>query len=182
MLYGNRWPLLLGPIVLAVLGAYPLLKRFTQLCHYYLGMCLALAPACAWIAIRGEVTLPPILMAAAVMLWTAGFDIIYACQDYESDRATGVFSVPAKVGVAAALWIARLTHAACVAALVWLGLAVPQFGTIYFVAVAIAVVLLLVEHSLVGPRDLSKVNVAFFTINGVISLVVGAMGIADVYV
>jgi 4-hydroxybenzoate polyprenyltransferase len=179
--YGNRWPLLLGPLVLVVLGAYPLIKRFSELCHYYLGFCLALAPVCAWVAIRGEIATPPVLMFAAVCFWTAGFDIIYACQDFESDRATGTFSVPARVGVGAALWIARVTHLLCLAALLALGGVTPQFGWIYATAVTIAAALLLIEHSLVRRDDLSKVNLAFFTINGVISLVIGTLGIVDVF-
>lgn len=179
--YGNRLPLALGPLVLALLGAYPLLKRFSELCHYYLGLCLALAPVCAWVAIRGDLALPPLLMFAAVLFWTAGFDVIYACQDYQSDRSTGVFSVPARFGIGAALWIARATHALCVAALVAMGMVVPQFGWIYAIAVAVAVALLAVEHGLVRADDLSKVNVAFFTINGVISLLIGSLGIADVF-
>lgn len=179
--YGNRLPLLLSPLVLVALGAYPLLKRFTTICHFYLGACLALAPVCAWIAIRGEIAAPPLIMALAVLLWTAGFDIIYACQDFASDRSTGVFSVPSAIGIGPALWVARGTHTLCVAALIWLARAVPQFQWIYLGAVAIAVTLLVVEHSLVSKDDLSKVNLAFFTINGVISLVIGAMGIADLY-
>src|SRR4051812_45262199 len=108
--YSNWLPLILSIPVLAFLASYPLLKRFTRLCHYYLGTALALAPVCAWIAIAGTIALPPLLMALAVLSWTAGFDIIYACQDYQSDLETGVISVPAKVGIAKALWIARLTH------------------------------------------------------------------------
>ena len=179
--YGNRWPLVLGPVVLLMLGAYPLIKRFSELCHYYLGFCLALAPVCAWVAIRGEIATPPVLMFAAVLFWTAGFDIIYACQDFESDRATGTFSVPARVGVGAALWIARITHLLCLAALLALGEVTPQFGWIYSTAVAIAAALLMIEHGLVRRDDLSKVNLAFFTINGVISLVIGTLGIIDVF-
>src|SRR3954468_366395 len=92
--YGNRWPLLLSVPVLAFLSAYPLLKRFTRLCHYYLGACLAIAPLCAWVAIHGSIDPPPFWMFGAVLLWTAGFDIIYACQDYQIDVAAGLFSVP----------------------------------------------------------------------------------------
>ena len=109
-IYNNRWPLILSLPVLLFLAAYPLLKRFTRLCHYYLGAALALAPVCAWIAIRGDVALTPLLMAGAVLTWTAGFDIIYACQDYASDVEHGVFSVPSKFGIGAALWISRGTH------------------------------------------------------------------------
>jgi 4-hydroxybenzoate polyprenyltransferase len=110
VLYRNPWPLWLSVPVLAFLCAYPLLKRFTRLCHYYLGMALGLAPVCAWIAVRGVLAPPPLWMAGAVLCWTAGFDIIYACQDYESDVAGGVFSVPARLGIRRALWVARFTH------------------------------------------------------------------------
>ena len=182
-LYGNPWPALLGPPVLLFLSAYPFLKRFTRWCHYYLGAALALAPLCAWVAIRGSVDAPPLWMAGAVLCWTAGFDIIYACQDYASDVATGVFSVPAKLGVARALWVARLTHAVAAGMLVMLGLSAgPPLGTLYFVGVGLAVALLVVEHAIVKPNDLSKVGLAFFTVNGIISLVLGTLGIVDVYV
>jgi 4-hydroxybenzoate polyprenyltransferase len=120
-------------------------------------------------------------MAAAVLCWTAGFDIIYACQDYESDRQSGVFSIPAKFGIAGALWIARLTHAACVGLLALLAYTVPEFSVLFWIAIAIAAALLIVEHLIVKPNDLSKVGLAFFTFNGVIALVIGALGIADVY-
>lgn len=180
MWFDNPWPLIFSVPVLAFISAYPLLKRFTRLCHYYLGAALALAPVCAWVAVAGTVELPALLMAAAVLLWTAGFDIIYACQDYESDVAGGIFSVPARIGIARALWVSRLTHAACVVMLIWLGGSVESLGWIYFVGVAAAVGLLIIEHSLVRADDLSKVGLAFFTMNGVISLVLGTLGIIDV--
>jgi 4-hydroxybenzoate polyprenyltransferase len=182
LLYGNVWPVALALPVLLFLSAYPLLKRFTRLCHYYLGAALALAPVCAWVAIAGTLAPPPLWMAAAVLCWTAGFDILYACQDYESDCATGVFSVPARLGIAQALWVARLTHVVCVTMLVALGLSSPMLGTLYFIGVGIATLLLIVEHSLVRPNDLSKVGLAFFAVNGIISLLLGALGIADVFV
>jgi len=178
--YNNIYPIALALPVLAFLTAYPLLKRFTRLCHYYLGAALALAPVCAWVAISGQLNLPPLIMAAAVLLWTAGFDIIYACQDYDSDRATGVHSVPAKLGIPRALWVARITHAACAALLVTLGLVSPTLSTFYFAGVAIAIALLIVEHTLVKPHDLSKVTLAFFTLNGIISLLLGTLGLVDV--
>ncbi len=178
--YHNWLPLILSVPVLAFLGAYPLLKRFTRLCHYYLGAALALAPVCAWIAIAGNLALPPILMALAVLLWTAGFDIIYACQDYQSDLETGVVSVPAKVGISKALWISRVTHVFSLSMLVLLGFAAPELGKLYFVGVACAGVLMLIEHSLVKPNDLSKVGLAFFTVNGIISVLIGTLGIIDV--
>ncbi len=181
LVYRNVWPLALSVPVLLFLGGYPLLKRFTRLCHYYLGAALALAPACAWIAISGSIAPPPLWMAAAVLCWTAGFDIIYACLDYDSDRATGVFSVPARLGISPALCVARLTHVLCIAMLVALGLSSPLFGSLYWIGVAVASLLLMIEHSIVKPTDLSKVGLAFFTINGVISLLLGVLGILDIF-
>jgi 4-hydroxybenzoate polyprenyltransferase len=183
IVYLNPWPLILGGPVLLYLAAYPLLKRFTRLCHYYLGFALALAPVCAWIAIRGDLAMPPIWMALAVASWTAGFDIIYACQDYRSDVEQGVFSIPARLGIGPALWVSRLTHLFSFAMLVQVGRSAhPPLGTLYFIGVAIAGVLLLIEHSLVKPTDLSKVGLAFFTLNGIISLILGVLGIVDVFV
>jgi 4-hydroxybenzoate polyprenyltransferase len=194
--FGNWVPLIAAVPVLAFVAAYPLMKRFTRLCHYYLGAALALAPVCAWAAVAGNVTIEPLLvlsmrvagsavpllMAATVLLWTAGFDILYACQDVASDRETGVFSVPAAVGVARALLIARATHAACAVALVGIGLASPALGTIYFLGVGLAVALLVAEHAIVRADDLSKLNVAFFTLNGIMSVAVGTFGVIDVLV
>jgi 4-hydroxybenzoate polyprenyltransferase len=180
--YSNPWPVRLGGPVLMFLAAYPLLKRFTRFCHYYLGMALALAPVCAYVAIAGTIAMPPIWMALAVTLWTAGFDIIYACQDYDADVAQGVFSVPSKLGIAGALWVSRLTHVGCVAMLIMVGLSArPVLGPIYFSGVGLAAALLVVEHALVKPTDLSKVGLAFFTINGIISLTLGLLGIIDVF-
>lgn len=176
----NPWPLVFSVPVLGYVGAYPLLKRFTRLCHFYLGGALALAPVCAWAAVSGSLALTPWLMAGAVFSWTAGFDIIYACQDFSADRQQGLFSVPAKLGVAGALWISRLTHLVCVGFLVCLGAATPAYSTFYFIGVAAAVGLLVVEHLLVKADDLSKVNLSFFTINGVLSLLLAGLGMVDV--
>lgn len=180
IVYDNPWPLVLSVPVLAFICAYPLLKRFSRLCHYYLGAALALAPISAWIAIGGGLAIEPVLMAAAVLCWTAGFDIIYACQDYQSDLETGVVSVPAVCGIAGALWISRATHFVAFALLVILGLASPKLSTFYFIGVACAGLLLVVEHAIVKPHDLSKVGLAFFTINGVIALLLGTLGVVDV--
>jgi 4-hydroxybenzoate polyprenyltransferase len=182
LLASNPWPLILSLPVLLFISAYPLLKRFTRLCHYYLGAALALAPVCAYLAVAGRLDWPPVIMAAAVLLWTAGFDIIYACQDYQSDKETGVFSVPAKIGIGPALWVARLTHACCAALLILLGFASPWFSTLYFIGAAVAIALLIVEHALVRADDLSKVGLAFFTINGVISVLVATLGVIDLFV
>ena len=181
LLYANPWPLVLSVPVLLFLSAYPLLKRFTRLCHYYLGAALALAPVCAWIAIAGSIAWPPVIMALAVLAWTAGFDIIYACQDYACDVRDGIQSVPSKMGIAGALWVSRGTHVVCLALLVVLGLASAQLGTLYFVGVACAAVLLVVEHAIVKADDLSKVGIAFFTINGIVSVIMGTLGIIDVF-
>jgi 4-hydroxybenzoate polyprenyltransferase len=181
-LYQNPWPLILSIPVLAFISAYPFLKRFTKLCHYYLGAALALAPLCAWIAIAGTLAWPAVLMSAAVLLWTAGFDIIYACQDYHSDLETGTFSIPARLGIAPALWVSRLTHAACIAMLIALALSTPLLGTLFAIGIAAAIALLITEHVLVRPHDLSKVNLAFFTLNGIISLLLATLGIIDVFI
>jgi 4-hydroxybenzoate polyprenyltransferase len=180
LVYGSIWPIVCSVPVLLFVGAYPFLKRFTQLCHYYLGAALALAPICAYVAIAGTLDFPPLLMAAAVLLWTAGFDILYACQDYDADVRLGVFSVPSKFGIGGALWIARMTHLLAAGALVALGVVTEAFDLLYFCGAGIAIVLLVVEHSLVRRDDLSRLNLAFFTINGVISLLLGILGTADV--
>jgi 4-hydroxybenzoate polyprenyltransferase len=135
---------------------------------------------CAWIAIRGRIDPPPLWMAGAVLFWTAGFDIIYACQDYASDVELGVFSVPSKIGVANALWVSRGAHLACVAMLIRLGFSTPYLHVLYFTGVAIAVALLVVEQSLVRPTNLTKIGIAFFTVNGLISLLLGTLGSVDV--
>lgn len=180
--YDNPWPLVFSLPVLAFISAYPLLKHFTQLCHYYLGASLALALICAWVAVTASIALEPLLMAGAVLLWTAGFDIIYACQDYAVDVRSGLYSVPARLGIARALWVSRLTHFFCAALLIALGLVSPLLAGLYFVGVGIAIALLLIEHSLVHPNDLSRVGLAFFTINGIISAVLGVLGIIDVFI
>lgn len=179
-LYHNLYPLLLGPFVLVFLGGYPLLKRFTALCHYYLGAALALAPTCAFVAIAAHVTLTPLLLSAAVLTWTAGFDILYAAQDYHSDLATGTFSIPARLGLTRAFWVARFSHAVSATLLLTLPLTNAALGPIYLTGAALAALLLIVEHSLVSPTNLARINLAFFTLNGVISLLIGMLGILDV--
>ena len=178
--YRNHWPIVLAVPVLMFLIGYSLMKRYTRFCHYYLGAALALAPVCAWLAIAGTISLPPILMAGAVVLWTAGFDILYACQDYVFDVENGLFSVPAKIGIGPALWASRATHLCCVGFLVALAANTPELGILFGIGVGIAMVLLVIEHSLVKSTDLSRLNLAFFTLNGVISLILGGLGIVDV--
>jgi 4-hydroxybenzoate polyprenyltransferase len=120
-----------------------------------------------------------VLLGGAVLCWTAGFDILYACQDVSSDRETGVFSVPARMGVARGLWVARFTHLLSAALLLGAGFSTSLLGPLYFGAVGVAIVLLIIEHAIVRADDLAKLGLAFFTVNGVISLLVGTMGIAD---
>ena len=179
--YGNSWPLWLSPAVLAVLCGYPLAKRFTNLSHFWLGAALGLAPAGAWLA-TSPATLGPeaAVLAVAVLFWTAGFDILYACQDIEPDRRAGLFAIPARLGVPAALAISRGCHVVTAVLLVALGLMDPNLGWIYGAGAAIAIALLAVEQSLVRPGHLSRINVAFFTVNGVVSVTLAAFTIADV--
>lgn len=180
ILYHNWVPLIASGPVLIFISLYPFLKRFTRWCHYYLGAALGLAPVCAWAAISGSWSLEPWIMMSAVLLWTAGFDIIYACQDYESDRVTGVFSIPATMGIAQALWVSRITHVLCLVCLVLLWRHSPLLEGLFGVGIMLAAGLMVIEHALVKPTDLSRVNMAFFTLNGVISLILGILGLADV--
>jgi 4-hydroxybenzoate polyprenyltransferase len=174
----NRWPVILsGPVLLWLLG-YSFAKRFTSLAHFWLGFALAMAPMAAWIALRGDLAWPPALLGLAVLLWVAGFDIIYACQDAEFDRDQGLHSVPGRLGVRGALRLAAACHAAMVGALVGLGLAYPM-GAIYFVGVGVVALLLAYEHAIVRPDDLTRVNVAFFQVNVAISAGLLAVGVAD---
>jgi 4-hydroxybenzoate polyprenyltransferase len=182
-LYANPYPALFAPLVLAFLAAYPLLKRFTALCHYYLGAALAAAPVCAYLAVAGHLAPVPFILAAAVLFWTAGFDILYACQDYTSDLQTGTHSVPATLGLRGAFRLARASHLLSAALLLSLPLATAgTLGPIYYTGAALACTLLIIEHCIVSPTDLSKLNLAFFTLNGCVALVVGLMGIIDVLV
>ena len=175
----NRWPLILSLPVLAFLCGYSYAKRFTPLVHFWLGAALGLAPICAWVAITGQLAWPPVVLGAAVMFWVAGFDIIYACQDIEADRRLGLKSVPAALGAGRALRVAAVCHLVAVVALVALPFVYPAFGWVYWAGIAAVAALLAYEHSLVRPDDLSRVNVAFFNVNAVISLGLLLLGLAD---
>jgi 4-hydroxybenzoate polyprenyltransferase len=159
----------LSPLALVVVLFYSYTKRFTHWSHLVLGFSLGMAPAAAWIAVRGSLDPQILLLTAAVMLWTAGFDIIYACQDVEFDRSAGLYSLPQRFGVAGALAVSMAMHTTMLLlllALAWLqGLGWPAFTGLGIVAMLLAY-----EHSLVKPDDLSKVNAAFFTVNGWVSL------------
>ena len=165
----NRLALELSPLALAILFFYSYTKRFTSWSHFVLGFCLGISPAAAWIAIRGSLDARMLILCAAVTLWVGGFDVLYACQDVDFDRAAGLHSIPKKVGIAKALVFARVMHVVMVALLAWLAwsfrLAWPAWA-----GIAVVATLLAYEHSLVRPNDLSKMNAAFFTVNGYISL------------
>lgn len=167
----NRLTLILAPIALASVLLYSFTKRWTLLSHVVLGWCLSIAPTGAWIAVRGEIGSPvPLLLSLVVLLWTAGFDVLYACQDYEFDRREGLRSIPARVGISRALWIARFLHAGAFLALVWLYL-VTKLGPIALLGVVATAGLLLYQHRLVRANDLSRLNAAFFTTNAFVSII-----------
>lgn len=177
---GNPWPLRLCLPVLAWLCFYSYTKRFTRWSHVVLGSGIAFAPVAAWIAISPSTFGPTAwLLMVAVTFWIAGFDLIYACQDVDFDRAEGLHSVPARLGVRTALWMARGFHAVTVVALVAVGMTAP-LGVLYYFGVVVVALLLIVENAIVSPRDLSRVNLAFFTINGVVGLILGLLGVLDV--
>jgi 4-hydroxybenzoate polyprenyltransferase len=169
----------LWPVPLIAFLIYPYTKRFTPLCHYWLGLCLGLAPVGGWVAVGGWIGDPaPWILGAAVMLWTAGFDIIYATQDIECDVRDGVHSMPADFGIGPALVQTRVDHVLTVVLLA-VGGALAGAGWPWYVGVAVAAALLAYENSIVSARDLTRVNAAFFTINGIIAVVVGVGAFVD---
>lgn len=179
----NRLPVYLAAPVLLFLFAYSFTKRFTSLAHFWLGTALMLSPICAWVAIRGELVMdaprdlmPAVCLGIAVLLWVSGFDMIYACQDVEFDKQARLHSIPAKIGVIGALRLAALCHFVMIVVLIALPLTsqigVPELnlGWIYWTAIGAVAVLLTYEHWLVRPDDLTRVNVAFFNVNAVVSI------------
>ncbi|MEZ6056043.1 MAG: UbiA-like polyprenyltransferase [Planctomycetaceae bacterium] len=177
----NRWPLILSVPVLLVLLGYSFAKRFTSFCHYWLSAALMLSPMAAWIAIRGTLDWPPVLLGAVVFFWVGGFDILYACQDADFDQQKSLFSMPSRWGVRRSLQLAMVSHFLTVLALVgfwW----VSGFGPIFLAGVIVVAVLLIYEHSLVKPDDLSRVNVAFFRVNAIISIGLLLVAAADLWV
>jgi 4-hydroxybenzoate polyprenyltransferase len=165
----NRMCLQLAPLALAVVMLYSYTKRFTAWCHVVLGFALGIAPPAAWIAVTGSLDARILWLTAAVTLWTAGFDIIYACQDYEFDGKAGLFSVPRRLGIGGALWMSRVFHVAMVGCLIALGQSFT-LGWLAWVGVGAVAALLVYEQSLVKANDLSRVNAAFFTVNGYVSV------------
>ena len=175
----NRLTLLLSPVALALLFVYAYAKRVTSLSHLLLGLCLAISPVGAWIAVRGDLEMLPLLLGLAVLFWTAGFDIIYALQDEEHDRRTGLRSIPARIGSGGALVVSALFHAVMVVLLiaVW---RVSGGGRFFAIGIAATAAALVYQHAIVRPRDLSRVNAAFFTANGFVSVALAVCGVADV--
>ncbi len=167
----NRLTLILSPIALASITIYSYTKRWTSLSHLVLGWCLAIAPTGAWVAVRGAIDSPvPLLLSLAVLLWTAGFDVLYACQDYDFDRREALYSIPARFGVARALWISRGLHAGAFAALVALYF-VTNLGMLALLGLIATGGLLIYQHTLVRANDLSRLNAAFFTTNAFVGVV-----------
>jgi 4-hydroxybenzoate polyprenyltransferase len=176
----NRLTLLLSPLALVSVLAYSYTKRFTAASHLVLGWCLSIAPTGAWIAVRGAIDSPvPLLLSLAVMLWTAGFDIIYACQDHDFDLRAGLHSIPQRFGVARALWVARLLHVAMLSALMAVCL-VTGLHWLGFVGIIATAALLIYQHSLVRADDLSRLNLAFFTTNAYVSVILFVTIAADI--
>ena len=176
----NRLALELAPVALAVLLGYSYLKRLTRWSHLGLGLALGLAPAAAWIAVRGSLDPRILVLTAAVTFWAGGFDVLYSCQDYEHDRVAGLHSLPQASGVAAAFWTARLMHLAMLGLLIWFGL-LFGFGLPGWMGICAVGLLLAYEHSIVSPRDLRRLNAAFFTMNGVIAMVFLGFVTADLW-
>jgi 4-hydroxybenzoate polyprenyltransferase len=176
----NRLTLCLSPLVLVVLLGYSYMKRTSRWSHLVLGLALGLAPSAAWIAVRGSLDPRILVLTAAVTLWTGGFDVLYACQDYEHDRAAGLFSLPQSIGIPRAFWAARGMHLAMLVLLICFAL-LFHFQVVGWLGIAAVGMLLAYEHSLVSPGDLRRLNAAFFTMNGVIATVFLAFVAADLW-
>ena len=177
----NPLCLKLSPVALFFLALYSYCKRFTAFAHVVLGLCLAAAPIGAWIAIRGEVSLPPIILGAAVLFWVAGFDILYALQDLEFDRSAGLHSIPVTLGVNGSLWLARLFSAIMILLLLWLRIALDM-GTPFLCGIGATSLLLFYEHLLLKDGDLGKLNLAFFTMNGYVSIIILIATFAEIFI
>jgi 4-hydroxybenzoate polyprenyltransferase len=166
----NRLTIELAPVALIVVLGYSYMKRVTRWSHLVLGLALGIAPSAAWIAVRGSYDRRMLVLTALVMLWVGGFDVLYACQDFEHDREVGLNSVPAAFGMEGAFWVARFMHALVVLLAVWLD-QLFRLGAVGYVGTVVVACLLLYEHLIVSPRDIRRMNAAFFLLNGVISVV-----------
>ena len=175
----NKLTFELAPLALGVVLAYSYMKRITRWSHLGLGLALGIAPAAAWIAVRGTLDVRIVVLTAAVLLWVGGFDVLYACQDFEHDRQAGLNSVPQAFGIAPAFWIARAMHLGMLLLLCWL-IVLFGLGKVAVFGVALVALLLLYEHLIISPKDMRRMNAAFFTLNGVISVVFFGFVAADV--
>jgi 4-hydroxybenzoate polyprenyltransferase len=174
----NRLTLALSPVALAIVFFYSFTKRFTRFSHFFLGLAMGTAPAAAWIAVRGTLDPRILVLTAVVLFWGGGFDVLYACQDAEHDRAHGLNSIPQAVGIRGAFWIARAMHLTMLVLLCWLG-ELFHFGTAAWLGVGAVAGLLFYEHSIVSPGDMRRMNAAFFTMNGIIATVLFVFVAAD---
>lgn len=175
----NRLCLMLSPVALVVILGYSYTKRFTRYSHFVLGLSLGIAPMGSWLGVTSAFALPPFLLSFAVICWVAGFDIIYACQDVHFDRAEGLCSLPAAIGIPQSLWVAAGLHALMVLALLAV-MFVANTGWLYLIGVTFVAATLVYEHKLVHPFDVSKIDVAFFTVNGFVSIVFMGLTLADI--
>ncbi len=178
----NRWPLWLSVPVLLFLFAYSYTKRFTAWAHFWLGAALMLAPVATWLAIRAELAWAPIVLGGALLLWVAGFDIIYACQDFEFDRAAGLHSVPVRLGIRGGLRLSAACHFGMLVLLALLPVVYPFFDRYYWFGLAAVAGLLCYEHWVVRPDDLDRINLAFFHVNWIIGFILLAVGTADLLI
>ncbi len=177
----NRMAFVLSPIVLAVTLFYSYTKRFSSLCHLFLGLAIGISPTAGWIAVSGDMDLLPLVVSAGVIFWVAGFDILYACLDQEFDRSCGLFSIPARYGLKNAFRISALFHAIAFILFAAAGF-MAQLGWIYAAGLAVTLVLLVFQRRIVSPDDLSRMDMAFFTLNGAISMVLFAATAASLLV
>ncbi len=186
LLFVSAWQLSelafkLLPVAVLFLVLYSYTKRFTASCHFILGITDGLAPLGAWVAVTNQISYPAIILFITVALWIAGFDIIYATQDIEFDKQHGLHSIPVRFGLKKALIIARITHALTIIGLVYLFF-ITSLGWLYLVGVVIANFILHYEHSIISPKDMSKLNTAFFTMNGILSVIVFAFTFIDLVI
>ena len=166
----NQLALILSPVALGIIFFYSITKRFTAYSHFWLGLAISIAPVGAWVAIREEISFISLLLGAAVVFWLIGLDILYSCMDVEFDKRSNLKSIPQKFGVANALRLALASHGLMIVFLFVLLLFANKLGVLYFAGVVVVAGLLIYEHSLVRPEDLSKINIAFFNVNGIISI------------
>jgi 4-hydroxybenzoate polyprenyltransferase len=176
----GRLPFICSPFVLAILLLYSYTKRFTDLSHFVLGFCLGMAPMGAWIAATGSLGIAPVILGLGVLLWTAGFDLIYACQDVPVDRSQGIRSLAARLGIGKALFVSTILHLLCLPPFIFFGV-LSGLGFLYYTGILVAVAFLVCQHLIVSPTDLSRVDQSFFVSNGAMSVVLFLFTLFDLY-